>query len=183
MKEDPGLLDQVFWSVFLADFTVDDDCLGTLLPLARAAVVKGALRQFNKGCEEFLANAPGWPRYDEHLTNWQLPDPRLPEFEDGEEIISGSFREAGELLAHRVIMTYYAQREFERYRANVDDRPYWRLVIVDDGRTRDQCKLEALVAHRHDAPYWKRKKLPCEQLFCRCGVTALMKPDPPKSTA
>ena len=167
-------VDQAFWSVCLADFPGQEQRLRRLLPAARAAAAGGDLRPLERACAAFLSEGQSWPRFDKYLADWQLVDPRLPEVEDEWPVPAGrTAPPPGELLAHRILMASHTRQRLLRHRDNVVDRPYWRLVAIDDGRTCEECKGEARTAHRWDSAYWQTKTLPCERLLCRCRVVAL----------
>lgn len=132
------------------------------------------MRLLEKECRRFFEeNEPSWPRYDAYVAYYGETDPRLPVHEDGEEVEGADYREAGELLAHRIVMVFYAEKCRLRYLENVDNRPLWQLAVIKDGRAYPECLKEASVIQRFDSAYWRQKKLPCERLFCRCRIQAL----------
>lgn len=166
-------IDAVFWAVMLADFPAHEERLRPLLPAARAAALGGDQRVLNKALQWFLDEGHPWPRFDKHLADWDLPDPRVPRDDDDEENDVDPFPRPGELLAHRFLMVYHMSMRLQRQRDNVRDRPYWRLVTIPDGRSFADCNAQAREVHRWDSPYWQAKKVPCERLFCRCRVIAM----------
>lgn len=165
--------ERVFWKVCLEDFPGHKIALEKLLPSAIRANDRSEIRNFEKACRDFLeSTGVPWPRYDRWLSYWKHPDPRIPEFEDGEEITSADFREAGQLLAQRVFHTFYMAERYKRYLENAEDRPYWQYVAVMDGRTRGSHAALNGKIWRWDDPVW-REIWPPNDLECRCRVRAL----------
>lgn len=70
-------------------------------------------------------------------------------------------------------MSYYLSDRLSRYIANSDNRPYFKLVVIEDGNAYQDCLDEQKVIHRYDSPYWRTKQIPCARLFCRCRIQAL----------
>lgn len=166
------MIEEVFWTVCLTDFPHHREALAKLLPAAVRALEGGKLREFNRACTRFLEDGPvPWPRYDAHLSHWNETDPRLPEYEGGEEVASGDYRESGELLAHRIVMAFYAERDRRKYEAEAKTFPYWRLITVEDGRAHPDCVEQSRVTRHYQDEYWQAKTLPCERLYCRCSIS------------
>lgn len=171
MQEDVDDIKVVFWKIMLADFPGCEDASRPLERLCIRVFENGDQRSFESACMQFLEDAGRhWPRYDAYLAYWNCADPRIPEIEDGEIVADGDFREAGELLAHRIVMAYYQQRQRCQFSAEADAFPYWRLRVIKDGRTPPECVAEAAVAHDWRDRYWREKQLPCARLFCRCSI-------------
>ncbi|CAM5458077.1 hypothetical protein TMEC54S_03499 [Thauera mechernichensis] len=170
--DERALTEELFPNIFLADFPQHRDAMAKLLPLAVRAVADGKMREFERACAGFLADGPmRWPRYDAHLSYWGEADPRLPEIEDGEVVADGDFREAGELLAHRVTMAVLQERRRRQYLAETDAFPFWRLRVIEDGRAYPDCVEASKTARHFTDPYWQSKALPCARLFCRCLIS------------
>ncbi len=163
----------IFWRIMLDDFPCLETAIQALERPCLRVFEKGAQREFNRACARFLEEnaGVGWPRYDAYLKYWKQDDPRIPEFEDGEVVGGADFREAGELLAHRIVMAFYEDRRLRRYLAETDAFPYWRLRVINDGRTPPDCLAEANTTHHFRDAYWQTKTLPCERLFCRCSIS------------
>jgi hypothetical protein len=154
--------------VFLDDFPSWEMAIPALI----AAGVER--RSLERACTAFFeGTGVGWSRYDEYLAYWSLEDPRLPEYDGDELVTDPDFRQAGELLAHRITMSYYQSERLRRYIENSDNRPYFKLVVIQDGKAYPDCLDEQKVIHRYDSPYWQTKQLPCARLFCRCSIHAL----------
>ena len=172
--DDLGSFERVFWQVGNEDFLLNLKAFGNLLPIGLNSI-NGNLRPFEKACEEFFSeNSIAWPRYDAYLAFWGEADPRL-ELDEDEEEPAGYAMPPGELLAHRIVMSFYGELGRARYLENTDARPYWKLTVIEDGRTHPACLQEAKAIHRFDSPYWQVKRLPCKRLFCRCRLTAFTK--------
>ncbi|WP_186270308.1 hypothetical protein [Burkholderia gladioli] len=166
--DDMDVWSAVAREIFLADFSPWEDALQGILAAGSNQ------RALDRACIAFFEDKqPVWQRYDEYLAYWSEPDPRTPEFDDEGIVSDGSFREAGELLAHRISLAYYMYQRRRRYLENVENRPYFRLVAVGDGRTYEDCLEEQKTIHRFDSAYWRSKQLPCRRLFCRCRIQAL----------
>lgn len=171
--EDLSVFERVFWQICEEDFPAQREQFKALY-LPGLDVVNGkSIRPLNKACDGFFtATKAGWPRYDAYLAYWNEADPRIEPDEDEEEPDDYAMP-PGELLAHRIVMGFYAERTRLRYLENTDDRPFWRLSVLDDGRAYQDCFQEATPVQRFDSAYWQQKKLPCERLFCRCDMQAL----------
>jgi hypothetical protein len=111
---------------------------------------------------------------DGRLAYWEKVCPTPPSrFADDDEDLGPDTREMGKLLAHRILMAHLTAKRRLQYLGNIDHRPVWRLVPIADGRAYPQCLEESTQLHHCLSVYWKDKQIPCEQLDCRCDVTAL----------
>lgn len=175
--EGERLFEATFLRVCGADFAQHIDALRLALLAPGWALVCGTLprgqREYNRLCAAFFERTRvRWPRYEAHLREW----PPEPVLDDDDEPIAdppADWREMGELLAHRIVMAYHAETKRQRLLDNADDRPVWRLVAIEDGRTAQQCMQESRELHHCRSEFWQRRQLPCERLLCRCRITAL----------
>lgn len=172
MSADLSVAEMMFWRVCRPDFPEHTDQLRRLLN-GLLGHLQGQVdqRAFRLRCRHFFEETGvRWPRYDA----WVRGQGREPRYEYDEDADEGpDHREMGELLAHRLTMAVYAEEERRRLEDNIADRPVWRLVAIDDGRTPPQCMAEGRRLHHARSAYWRAKQLPCEQLFCRCRIAAL----------
>lgn len=159
--------EQVFWEVCTEDFP------GHIDQLRQAAsgieiIDDGNPRSTTRICEQLMEQVrPPWPRYDRFLAYRELPDPRI-ETEDE----YASHYEAGELLAHRITMTFYTQRQKSQFLVQVDTRPYWSLSKDD---ACPGCASDPDVPLHWQDAYWQRKQIPCEWLGCRSSIRTFTK--------
>jgi hypothetical protein len=170
---DRALIEEVFWKVCLADFPGHTDQLSGLLPAAIRAIEDGKDREFNRACRRFLEDgAIPWPRYDIYRNHWSTQAPNLidEDEEDGEVETVRDNREAGELLAHRIIMSVYAEQRRQRLTSNVADRPYWKLVSTEGC---PGCMNDPHAPQHWQSDFWQNKVVPCEWLGCKSRVMAL----------
>ncbi len=87
--------------------------------------------------------------------------------------ITSSKKEMAELFTHRVMMLTYAKRRDEQPSGNAELRPWWLFDAVDDARTPKECSRLNGTVKRHDDPFWKEHPIPCDRLFCQCGIILL----------
>lgn len=173
MSIDLPVAETMFWRLCQPDFPQHTEqlrpLLAGLLGHLQGKVDERALRL---RCRHFFEETGvRWPRYEAYLREW----PAEPQLDDDDEPIAepaADCREMGELLMHRIVMAYYAQAKRLRLLDNATDRPVWRLVAIEDGRTPQQCIQESRELHHWRSEFWRRKQLPCERLFCRCGISA-----------
>lgn len=70
------------------------------------------------------------------------------------------------------VQTAYMAGRYQRYLANVENRPYWRYVAILDGRTRPAHRALHGKVFRWDDPIWQ-VIWPPNGWGCRCRVQAL----------
>jgi len=88
------------------------------------------------------------------------------------EVIS-SKKEMAELFAQRVMMLTYARRRNEQYSMNPGQRPWWLFDAVEDAHTPEECSRLIGTVKRNNDPFWKEHPIPCDRLFCHCGIILL----------
>ncbi len=86
---------------------------------------------------------------------------------------TSSKKEMAELFTHRVMMLTYAKRRNEQPARNAELRPWWLFDAVDDSHTPKECSRLSGTVKRHDDPFWKEHPIPCDRLFCQCGIILL----------
>lgn len=121
--------------------------------------------------ERILANQPSAQVLDQ-LQSW-----RNGMLRDAEKRI---FDEMGELLVHRILSKKSASGSAPLY-MDPDVKPFvygLRLSIIEDGMTPRECIEASRTIKAMDAPFWKTHPVPCERLYCRCGVIAIVAGDP-----
>jgi hypothetical protein len=164
------MIEIVFWRI-CADFPGHEATLEPVLQQLLRVLDGKQMRWLEKVCREFFETTGSpWSRYDAWLAAQGQPDLRTPDIEDEEEISAPSYREAGELLAHRLVMACQMSARRQRYFENVRDRPYWALVADGDC---PGCKDESTAPLHWNSAYWQKKQLPCEWLGCRSRMRAL----------
>lgn len=173
MREDVDDIKAIFWKIMREEFPGLDEAIQPLERDCIRVFQKGDQRGFERACTRFLeAHADrGWRRYDAYLAQGKRDDPRIPEMEEGEIVADADFREAGKLLAHRVVIAFYQAEKRRRCLAEIRAYPYWRLRVIEDSATPLACIEESRTAYRYNAPYWQAKALPCGRLFCRCTIS------------
>lgn len=181
MQEDPAVFEMIFWQVCQEDFPGHTEALRPLLA-AGLKLIEGDLHRGQRGydakCRDFFrATQAAWPRYEAHRAEWARLAP-APDVDDEElDDIDGSplpnYAEMGELLAHRIVMAYYREQRIRRYSGNVVDRPVWRLVAIEDGRTHPDCIAASRQVHHWQSEFWLARRGICPRLFCRCRIQAL----------
>lgn len=170
---DDQLFERVFWRICEEDFLQHREAFSKLFQPGLNVVNGQPIRHFDRLCSWFFSeNKVDWPRYDAYLAYWNEADPRI-EPDDDEDVPDDYAMPPGKLLAHRIVMAFYAERRQIKHLENIGDRPVWRLSVLEDGRSYPECVNESQVAQRFDSDYWKHKRLPCDRLYCRCQVNAL----------
>jgi hypothetical protein len=167
-----------FWQVCWNDFPHHRKEVSALIESGSQLAdgrLAGGVRAFEKLCAGFFdQHSVPWLRYEHHLAYWEKVCPTPPSrFADDDEDLGPDTREMGKLLAHRILMAHLTAKRRLQYLGNIDHRPVWRLVPIADGRAYPQCLEESTQLHHCLSVYWKDKQIPCEQLDCRCDVTAL----------
>lgn len=169
---DEQLFERIFWQIFEDDFPLHREAFAKLLPAGLNAINGKVPQHFDRVCSWFFSeNTVAWPRYDAYLAYWNEADPRI-ELEEDEDEPDDFAMPPGKLLAHRIVMSFYAEQRRQYFLNNSEFAPYWKLVVIEDGRDYPECVQESKAAHRFDSAYWNKKKLPCERLYCRCRLTA-----------
>lgn len=162
------LFEEVFWRVCLVDFPDQHLALTSLFPVGANAIEGKAPRQFDRACRQFFETSRvRWPRYEAYLTGKGKPLP----VEDEENDEWPDYREMGELLAHRIITAYINTEKRRKFLECPETAPYWRLRVIEDGRTPPECLAEAKASRHYTDLYWQDKQLPCERLDCRCFIS------------
>lgn len=70
------------------------------------------------------------------------------------------------------LQTAYMAGRFQSQLENIDDRPYWQYVSIQDGRTRPSHRAMNGKVFRYDDPFWG-SFYPPNGWGCRCRVIAL----------
>jgi hypothetical protein len=178
------LFESVFWRVCLADFPGRRADLDFVLAVGKLAAERGNDKWVDVGgqkytlngvCAEFLEQAGPWARYDAYLRDNQLPDPRVPVFDEhGKQVTLPNYKQAGELLAQRIVKAYVSEQQRLSY--FYEGCVNWRFIAIHDEQTPAQC-LEAHGTEAHCASeFWKARQIPCERLNCRCRFAAVAAP-------
>lgn len=90
------------------------------------------------------------------------------------------FDEMGELLVHRILQKKWALNRAPSYMDPDSKRFVYglRLSVIKDGMTPRECIEASRAIKTMDDPFWKAHPVPCERLYCRCGVIAIVAGDP-----
>ncbi|TFF63093.1 MULTISPECIES: hypothetical protein [Comamonas] len=123
----------------------------------------------------FKQHRPPWPRYQAYIQYWDFADPDSSDDDDPPGVVCAE--QPWELLLHRVLSASYMAERQARYLIDADYAPWWRLVVVADGRVYPECLAASTALHRYDSDFWRKRELPCERLFCNCRIQALTEHD------
>lgn len=88
--------------------------------------------------------------------------------------------EMGELLVHRILLKKWARdsapsymdREIKRFVKGL------RLSVIEDAMTPRECIEASRTIKAMDDPFWKTHPVPCERLYCRCMIIAVVAGEP-----
>lgn len=108
----------------------------------------------------------GWVKSVDGVT--EIFDPETGEYFGGSHRLQRIYRTN--------MQSALSAQQYQNYKANTDNRPFWRYDAVGDHRTRPaHSALDGLV-YAHDDPFWA-SHYPPNGYNCRCSVTALKQRD------